>query len=207
MWHPFSGFSGSITSVAILGAMWGFCRATKKHTAYNLGPGGDPRAYEPIMNRYIRLAEFMIGAATGSIVLIIGSSAFHGQGGRLPWFYASPLILIGQCRIWDLFYGLPDPYLRGSLAWQSTLGGAVCTERNIRLQLSALLHRRVYLACLFHNEYVSRYLKQTRGRVVGTSLGRSNVLRQILYLLEIGLRFQESAGTSCARSRCSQNEC
>jgi len=104
MWHPFSGFSGSITSVAILGAMWWFCRATKKHTAYNLGPGGDPRAYEPIMNRYIRLAEFMIGAATGSIVLIIGSSAFHGQGGRLPWFYASPLILIAASVVYGICF-------------------------------------------------------------------------------------------------------
>jgi hypothetical protein len=133
MWHPFSGFSGSITSVAILGAMWWFCRATKKHTAYNLGPGGDPRAYEPIMNRYIRLAEFMIGAATGSIVLIIGSSAFHGQGGRLPWFYASPLILIAAsvvygicfmaCQILtyeEVLHG--NPHSAGQYALNETLG-------------------------------------------------------------------------------------
>jgi hypothetical protein len=40
MWHPFSGFGGSVTSLIILGATWGFCRATKKHATYNLGPGG-----------------------------------------------------------------------------------------------------------------------------------------------------------------------
>ena len=42
MWHPFSGFSGSITSLVILGGIRCFRRASKKHTAYNLGPGGDP---------------------------------------------------------------------------------------------------------------------------------------------------------------------
>jgi hypothetical protein len=56
------------------------------------------------MNRYIRLAEFMIGAATGSIVLIIGSSAFHGQGGRLPWFYASPLVLIAARVVYGICF-------------------------------------------------------------------------------------------------------
>jgi len=102
MWHPFSGFSGSLTSLGILGGMWWFRITSKKYPAYNLGPGGDPRAYEPIMNRYIRLAEFMIGAASGSIVLIIGSSAFHGQGGRLPWFYASPLVMIAASVVYGI---------------------------------------------------------------------------------------------------------
>lgn len=94
MWHPFPGFSGSLASVGGFCAMWIFRRAVKKHPAYNLGPGGDPYKYEPIMNRYIRLSEFMIGAASGSIVLIVGSSALHGNGGKLAWFYASPLLLI-----------------------------------------------------------------------------------------------------------------
>ena len=63
MWHPFSGFSGSLTSLGILGGMWWSRIASKKYPTYNLGPGGDPHAYEPIMNRYIRLAEFMIEPA------------------------------------------------------------------------------------------------------------------------------------------------
>jgi hypothetical protein len=102
MWHPFPGFSGAATSVFVLVALSGTLRATKKFTAYNLGPGGDPRAYEPIMSRYIRLAEFMIGVASGSIVLVVGSSALHGNGGRLAWFYASPLLLIAA----SIVYGI-----------------------------------------------------------------------------------------------------
>jgi hypothetical protein len=36
----------------------------------------------------------MIGLATGSIVLLVGSSVFHGRDGHLPWFYASPLLVL-----------------------------------------------------------------------------------------------------------------
>jgi hypothetical protein len=92
MIHPFPGFSGVVSSLAVGAGVWMFCRGTKKFEKYDLGPGGDPKAYEPILARYIRLAEFIIGLATGSIVLIVGSSALHGQEGHLPWFYASPLI-------------------------------------------------------------------------------------------------------------------
>jgi hypothetical protein len=100
--HPFPGFSGVVCSIAVGIGMWVFRRRTKKFEKYNLGPGGDTKAYEPILARYIRLAEFMIGLATGSIVLIVGSSAVHGQGGHLPWFYASPLILIASCVVYGL---------------------------------------------------------------------------------------------------------
>jgi len=53
------------------------------------------------LNR-IRLSEFMIGLTTGSIVLLVGSAALHGQGGHLPWFSASPLLLLGG----SVLYGL-----------------------------------------------------------------------------------------------------
>lgn len=118
MFHPFAGFSGSIASLAIFGGTWSVCRFTKVYTAYNLGPGGDAHAYEPLLNRYIRLAEFVIGLATGSIVLIIGSSAFHGQGGRLPWFYASPLVLIAS----SVIYGICFMALQ-ILTWEDVLHG------------------------------------------------------------------------------------
>jgi hypothetical protein len=56
------------------------------------------------LNRYVRLAEFTIGIATGSIVLVVGSSALHGNGGRLAWFYASPLILIAASVVYGIMF-------------------------------------------------------------------------------------------------------
>ena len=75
----------------------------------------------------------MIGLATGSIVLIVGSSALHGQGGRLPWFYASPLLLLGGSVIYGLLFmaaqlvtmeeGLHgNPHTAFSYALNETLG-------------------------------------------------------------------------------------
>jgi hypothetical protein len=104
MWHPFPGFSGSVVSLAVFSTAWGISRSTKEHPFYNLGPGGNPNAYDPLLNRYVRLAEFTIGIATGSIVLVVGSSALHGNGGRLAWFYASPLILIAASVVYGIMF-------------------------------------------------------------------------------------------------------
>ena len=104
MYHFFSGFSGSLASLGIGLMLWVIFRGTKKEKSYNLGPQGDPHAYEPIMNKYIRFMEFVIGIGTGSIVLIVGSSALHGREGRLPWFYASPLILITASVIYGISF-------------------------------------------------------------------------------------------------------
>jgi hypothetical protein len=70
--------------------------------AYNLDPKAKENAFEPFLQKYIRAAEFVIGLATGSIVLLVGSSALHAQGGHVPWFYASPLLLLG----WSVIFGV-----------------------------------------------------------------------------------------------------
>ena len=57
-------------------------------------PKGEEGAFEPLLQKYLHLAEFTIGLATGSIVLLVGSSILHGRDGRLPWFFASPLLVL-----------------------------------------------------------------------------------------------------------------
>lgn len=89
--HFFAGFSGTLTGVLILLSIGLLACFSKKHAAYNLDPLGAKGAFEPLLVKYLRAAEFVIGLATASIVLLVGSSAFNGHG-RLPWFYASPLL-------------------------------------------------------------------------------------------------------------------
>lgn len=117
-WHPFPGASGSVTAVAVGGMLWVYRRGVKEYPQYKLSATGDPRDYEPIMNKYIRLAEFLIGISTGSVVLIIGSSALHGQGIRLPWFYASPLILMAS----SVIYGMTFMACQ-ILTWEEVING------------------------------------------------------------------------------------
>jgi hypothetical protein len=102
MWHPFPGFSGALLGPILFAAIGIASYRTKKHTSYNLDPQGVKGTFEPFLVKYIRLSEFIIGLATGSIVLLVGSSALHGQGGHLPWFYASPLITLGWCVLYGV---------------------------------------------------------------------------------------------------------
>jgi hypothetical protein len=102
MWRPVPGFSGAVIGPIVLFSVWAACYRNKESEWYNLDPQAKPGAYEPLLSKYIRASEFIIGLATVSIVLLVGSSALHAQAGRLPWFYASPLLLLG----WSVIFGV-----------------------------------------------------------------------------------------------------
>jgi hypothetical protein len=93
---------GAQIGPAVFCSLWTVCYINKEFESYNLDPQAKPGAFEPLLSKYIRASEFIIGLATGSIVLLVGSSALHAQGGRLPWFYASPLLLLG----WSVILGV-----------------------------------------------------------------------------------------------------
>jgi len=92
------GFSGVVVVVVValvVGAT--VSKLSWQYQAFTFEPRGVVGSFEPILTRYFRLAEFTIGLASGSIVLLISSSVFRGNGGHLPWFFASPLIVLGAC--------------------------------------------------------------------------------------------------------------
>jgi hypothetical protein len=60
-------------------------------------------SFEPILSRYQRLTEFMVGLATSSIVLLAGSSVFR-SGGKLPKVYGSPLVLLAMSVVWAVLF-------------------------------------------------------------------------------------------------------
>jgi hypothetical protein len=66
-------------------------------------------------------------------VLLVGSSALHGQAGHLPWFYATPLLLLGWCvvfgigfMVWLIFhyedYQHGNPHTRFAYSLSETFG-------------------------------------------------------------------------------------
>jgi hypothetical protein len=102
MFHPIPGFSGMALGPVVFAVVGAASYLTKEHESYNLDPKGESGKFEPFLAKYLRLSEFIIGLATGSIVLLVGSSALHGQGGHLPWFYASPLLVLGWCVVFGI---------------------------------------------------------------------------------------------------------
>lgn len=131
--HPPPGFCGLVLGPLVFGAVWCLTYFTKASGPFNLDPQGVKNAFEPFLAKYLRMAEFIIGIATGSIVLLVGSSALHGQGGRLPWFYASPLLALAWCVVWGILfmvwlifhyedYHHGNPHTKRAYALSETLG-------------------------------------------------------------------------------------
>jgi hypothetical protein len=133
MFHPFPGFSGMLLGALTFVGVGTFSYSTKKFQAYNLDPQGKEGAFEPFLAKYLRVAEFLIGLASGSIVLLVGSSALHGQGGHPPWVYASPLLLLCWCVLYGVVFMVwlilnyeehqhGNPHTRKAYAFSETLG-------------------------------------------------------------------------------------
>lgn len=103
----FPGFSGVLTVAGIAaGVGLAVHKTSERYSAFTFEPQGRVGAFEPVLTRYIRLAEFVIGLASGSIVLLVGSSVFKGNSGHLPWYYASPLLLLGACVLFGFAFML-----------------------------------------------------------------------------------------------------
>ena len=79
----------------------------EKGVGYKIDHSG-PRSFEPGITRYTRLVEFQIGLATGSIVLLAGSSLLHPADklavGHLPKSYGSPLVLLAMSVVLSLLF-------------------------------------------------------------------------------------------------------
>lgn len=104
LFHPPPGSTGIVGGPAISVVLGCGLYFSKKSKAYNLEPKNVPGAFEPFLVKYLRVAEFIVGLATGSIVLLVGSSALHGQAGHLPWIYATPLVLLAWCVLFGVIF-------------------------------------------------------------------------------------------------------
>jgi hypothetical protein len=71
MMHPFPGINGVIVGALIPVGLFVIFYLTKANVNYYLDPNGVSGAFEPFLTKYLKLAETMIGLATGSIVLFV----------------------------------------------------------------------------------------------------------------------------------------
>ena len=96
----FNGFPGIIIGVLIfLGCLIVVSRRSPGSSfKFDADNPGD---FEKLLAMYIDLGKFLLGLASGSIVLLVGSSALHSTA-RLPASYASPLFLLTI----SIFYGI-----------------------------------------------------------------------------------------------------
>jgi hypothetical protein len=99
----FAGFGGIAVGVATLAIVALVVYSKTKGIAFHFDPQGEKGAFEKVLAVYLRLAEFVLGLAAGSIVLLVGSSAFRATG-RLPWVFNSPLYLLALSIIYGILF-------------------------------------------------------------------------------------------------------
>jgi hypothetical protein len=102
-WLSAPGVPGFLSGIGIFLPLYiiAFLR-TKGSFAYTFEPRG-VGSFSPILARYIRLVEFLVGLATSSIVLLAGSSIFRSAG-RLPKGYGSPLVLLAMSVVYAVLF-------------------------------------------------------------------------------------------------------
>ena len=102
--HLPPGSSGVLVGIAVLFvAAWTASSATGKFSSFDFDARGEKGAFEKLLPIYLRVAEIVISLAAGSIVLLVGSSAFRATE-RLPWHFASPLVLLAVSIIYGILF-------------------------------------------------------------------------------------------------------
>lgn len=104
MHHVPPGIPGLIVGLVVFPLLGFPIYSSLAEGPFNLDPQDKWNAFEPFLSKYLRLEEFIVGLATGSIVLLVGSSSLRGQSLTLPWYYASPLYVLCWSVLWGILF-------------------------------------------------------------------------------------------------------
>ncbi|MBA3031350.1 MAG: hypothetical protein FP814_11790 [Desulfobacterium sp.] len=103
MWNTFNGFCGILVAIASFLFIWLLVWLSKRSEdgPFTFDAPGKPGSFEKLLQIYIDILKYVLGLASGSIILLIGSSSFR-KSGYLPSAFASPLVLLTA----SIFFGL-----------------------------------------------------------------------------------------------------
>lgn len=112
----FSGFHGIEVGIGLFLAAWPLAwlmlwprqerrwyRKLISNHSFDFEPLGEKGAFEKLLANYLDIAKVIIGLASGSIVLLVGSASFRLTG-RLPASFASPLFLLALTILYAVFF-------------------------------------------------------------------------------------------------------
>jgi len=99
----FPGFAGIVVGICVFFVIWGLAALQAGKGPFNMDAHQEKGAFEPLLSNYLDIAKFVLGIASGSIVLLVGSSAFHGDKG-LPSAFASPLFVLALCILYGVLF-------------------------------------------------------------------------------------------------------
>jgi hypothetical protein len=100
------GFAGIVVGVLVVPALWWIVWATLPPGLFAMDVQDRIDSFLPILQMYIDMAKTVIGLASASIALLVGSATFRSTGGAGPLLatFASPLFLLALSIIWGVCF-------------------------------------------------------------------------------------------------------
>jgi hypothetical protein len=105
MCNLFAGFCGLVVGATVLVIMWllAYFMLGQRGNSFDFDAEGESGEFEKRLATYIDLSKFILGLASGSIVLLIGSSALR-KSESLPTSFASPLFLLALSILYGILF-------------------------------------------------------------------------------------------------------
>jgi hypothetical protein len=104
-WHVRPGMSGLMVGIGFFLLVWLYAylqlRKEKAETFTFTPPGQG--SFLPLLEKYVWLSQFVIGLASGSILLLAGTSIFKSSA-KLPWEFASPVVLLALSVVYGVSF-------------------------------------------------------------------------------------------------------
>jgi hypothetical protein len=87
-------------------ALWWIVWLALKHGPFDMDFKGEKGTFMPLLAMYLDIAKFVIGLASGSIALLVGSAIFHSNSTIGPALasFASPLFLLALSIVWGVMF-------------------------------------------------------------------------------------------------------
>ena len=105
----FPGFYGTLVGLLLLAVTWLSAwlklKPLKEGESYQFDTPGEKGSFAPLLASYLDLAKFVLGLASGTIVLLVGSATFREGGARnLLASFASPLFLLALSILYGVLF-------------------------------------------------------------------------------------------------------
>ena len=102
----FPGLYGITVGICLFVATWFLIWLSIEKGPFEMDFDGEKGSFLPVFSIYLDIAKFVLGLASGSIALLVGSATFHATGdtGRLLVAFASPLFLLALSLIWGALF-------------------------------------------------------------------------------------------------------
>ena len=132
IFHLVSGGAGLVVGVIIFSIIWFITYLRCPFASITFEPRG-PGSFDSRLGNYTKAAETIVGLASGSVVLLAGSSVLRTNS-HFPASFSSPLVLLGVSvvyavlfiafltRFYEYFLHFPDSYTKFKYSLVQALG-------------------------------------------------------------------------------------